>query len=72
MHRSQVKPGSSPDDMERQIDQWATHVHEKAQRYQQLKTELARISSTQSAANGAITVTVGPSGLANDAFPRVI
>ncbi|WP_192909809.1 YbaB/EbfC family nucleoid-associated protein [Gandjariella thermophila] len=49
--------------MERQIDQWAAQVHDKARRYQELKEDLAAISSTATAANGAIKVTVGASGL---------
>lgn len=54
------------DDMERRIEQWATQAQEKAQRYQQLKQDITEISATASAANGAITVTVGPSGILQD------
>jgi DNA-binding protein YbaB len=52
-----------PDDIDRQIDQWATKVGEKAQQYQRLKDDLTQISATVTGANGAVTVTVGPSGL---------
>lgn len=55
--------GAGPDDMERRIDQWAAQMQEKAERYQQLKQDLTTISATASSANGAVTVTVGPSGV---------
>jgi DNA-binding protein YbaB len=52
-----------PDDIDRQIDRWATQIQEKAQQYQRLKDDLTQITGTATAANGAVTVTVGPSGL---------
>lgn len=51
------------DDMERRVDQWAAQLQDKAARYQQLKQDLTTISATASGANGAVAVTVGPSGL---------
>ena len=52
-----------PEDMSRQIDEWASAVHRKAEQYQALKQEIAEISSEATGANGAIRVEVGPSGL---------
>lgn len=55
-----------PEDMSRQIDEWASAVHRKAEQYQALKQEIAEISSEATGANGAIRVEVGPSGLLTD------
>lgn len=56
-------PGSGPEDMERQIDQWAAQIHEKASAYKALTAEREAITGRGEAANGAIRVTVNRAGI---------
>ncbi|MBP2337430.1 DNA-binding protein YbaB [Saccharothrix coeruleofusca] len=47
----------------RLVDDWERNAEEKAARYESMRQEVERISLTASAANGAVSVTVGPNGI---------
>ncbi|RZQ60746.1 YbaB/EbfC family nucleoid-associated protein [Amycolatopsis suaedae] len=53
-------------DVERMVSDWQRDVTEKARRYDELRARVEEISVTESAAGGAVTVTVGPNGAATD------
>ncbi len=50
-------------DVERMVDDWERDAKEKAARYQRMQQEVQGISITGSAANGAVSVTVGSNGI---------
>lgn len=50
-------------DIERMVDDWERNAAEKAQRYQRMREQIGQLSITESVANGAVTVTVGPNGI---------
>ncbi|QFZ21300.1 YbaB/EbfC family nucleoid-associated protein [Saccharothrix syringae] len=45
------------------IDRWEQEAEQKAARYQEMSREVQQISITASAADGAVTVTVGANGI---------
>lgn len=49
--------------VQRLVDDWERNAEEKAARYESMRQEVERISITASAANGAVSVTVGPNGI---------
>nr|WP_042184851.1 YbaB/EbfC family nucleoid-associated protein [Kibdelosporangium sp. MJ126-NF4]CEL16168.1 hypothetical protein [Kibdelosporangium sp. MJ126-NF4]CTQ94093.1 hypothetical protein [Kibdelosporangium sp. MJ126-NF4] len=49
--------------IERMVDDWEHNAAENATRYQNMQAEVERISITESAADGAVRVTVGPNGI---------
>lgn len=53
-------------DIERMVDDWERNAAEKAARYQAMSREVQQVSITGSAAEGAVTVTVGPNGIPTD------
>lgn len=52
--------------VQRLVDDWERNAEEKAARYESMRQEVERISITASAANGAVSVTVGPNGIPSD------
>ncbi|KAA2262662.1 YbaB/EbfC family nucleoid-associated protein [Solihabitans fulvus] len=57
---------NTPDDVGRVVDQWSTRVAERAQRFKETQRAVSAISVTESAAGGAIRVTVNSSGNLSD------
>lgn len=49
--------------VERMIDQWERNAVEKAERYDAMRQGVEQISITESAAGGAVSVTVGHNGI---------
>ncbi|MFE9751043.1 YbaB/EbfC family nucleoid-associated protein [Saccharothrix saharensis] len=49
--------------VQRLVDDWERDAELKAARYESMRQEVERISITASAANGAVSVTVGPNGI---------
>lgn len=49
--------------VERMIDQWERDAVEKAERYDAMRQGVEQISITESAADGAVSVTVGHNGI---------
>lgn len=49
--------------IERMVDDWERNAAENARRYQNMQAEVERISITESAADGAVRVTVGANGI---------
>jgi DNA-binding protein YbaB len=49
--------------VERMVSEWERNAEENAARYQNMQQEVERISITESAADGAVRVTVGPNGI---------
>jgi DNA-binding protein YbaB len=49
--------------IERMVDDWERDAAEKATRYQAMSREVQQVSITGSAADGAVTVTVGANGI---------
>lgn len=58
--------GDQATDAERRVEQWATQVAEKAQRYQDMQAQIAEITITESSGDGAVRLTVGASGVLTD------
>jgi DNA-binding protein YbaB len=50
-------------DVERMVDHWERDAEENASRYTNMRQEVEQISITESAADGAIEVTVGHNGI---------
>jgi DNA-binding protein YbaB len=50
-------------DVERMVDEWERDATAKSQRYQAMQEQVAQLSIAASAANGAVTVTVGNNGI---------
>lgn len=59
-------PGGQATDAERRVEQWASQVAEKAQRYQDMQAQIAEITITESSGDGAVRLTVGASGVLTD------
>ncbi|MET0235867.1 MAG: YbaB/EbfC family nucleoid-associated protein, partial [Kibdelosporangium sp.] len=53
-------------DIERMVSDWEHNAAANAERYQNLHQEVEHISITESAADGAVRVTVGPNGIPTD------
>lgn len=49
--------------VERMVDDWERDAKQKSERYQRMQQEVEQISITESAANGAVSVTVGSNGI---------
>jgi DNA-binding protein YbaB len=49
--------------IERMVSDWERNAEENAARYQNMQQEVERISITESAADGAVSVTVGANGI---------
>jgi DNA-binding protein YbaB len=49
--------------IERMVSDWERNAEENAARYQNMQQEVERISITESAADGAVQVTVGANGI---------
>ena len=49
--------------IERMVDDWERNAAENAARYQNMQAEVERISITESAGDGAVSVTVGANGI---------
>lgn len=58
--------GQDPEQVERELSQWAGQFEEKAQRYQRMSQEAEKINITESSRDGAIRVTVGANGNITD------
>ncbi|SDG21050.1 YbaB/EbfC DNA-binding family protein [Lentzea fradiae] len=54
--------GGSPEQVERQIEDWAQQAEQKAQRYQQMSAAVSAVSATESSPDGVVKVTVNASG----------
>lgn len=52
--------------IERMVDEWERDAAKKAARYENLRQEVERISITESAADGAVSVTIGHNGIPSD------
>ena len=53
-------------DVLRVVDDWERNAEEKAQRYQEMSSQVSQVSITGSAADGAVRVTVGANGIPTD------
>lgn len=53
-------------DVERMVDDWERNATEKAAKYERMRQEVEQVSITESAAGGAVRVTVGQNGLPTD------
>jgi DNA-binding protein YbaB len=58
--------GAGPEETERRVEQWAAQFAAKADRYQLMQAEIARVSATESSADGAVQVTVDSGGVITD------
>ncbi|MFD4669889.1 YbaB/EbfC family nucleoid-associated protein [Lentzea sp. NPDC058450] len=54
--------GGSPEQVERQLEEWARQAEQKAERYQQMGAAVSAVSATDSTSDGMIRVTVNSSG----------
>lgn len=52
--------------VQRLVDEWEKNAVEKAAKYESMRQEVERISITESAAGGAVRVTVGNNGIPTD------
>ncbi|CRK58289.1 hypothetical protein [Alloactinosynnema sp. L-07] len=52
--------------VQRLVDEWERDAVEKAERYENMRQEVERVSITESAANGAVSVTIGHNGIPSD------
>lgn len=52
--------------VQRLVDEWERDAEQKAARYDSMRQEVEQISITESAAGGAVSVTVGHNGIPND------
>lgn len=58
--------GASPEQTERQVQQWAAEYAAKADRYQQMQQQISQVSATESSPDGAVQVTVDSGGVVTD------
>ncbi len=58
--------GQDPEQVQREVSQWAAQFEEKAQQYQRMSQEVNKISVTESSRDGAVRVTVGANGNITD------
>lgn len=54
--------GGSPEQVERQLEEWAQQAEQKAERYQQMSTAVSAVSASDSTPDGMVRVTVNSSG----------
>ncbi|MDQ4011515.1 MAG: YbaB/EbfC family nucleoid-associated protein [Actinomycetota bacterium] len=54
--------GTDPDQVERQISQWAQGFADKAERFGAMRAQVEQIQVTESSADGAVRVTIDSSG----------
>ncbi|MCS7476775.1 YbaB/EbfC family nucleoid-associated protein [Umezawaea endophytica] len=54
--------GGSPEQVERQLEEWARQAEQKAVRYQQMGSAVSAVSATESTPDGMVRVTVNSSG----------
>ncbi|MGQ0717179.1 MAG: YbaB/EbfC family nucleoid-associated protein [Pseudonocardiales bacterium] len=54
--------GTDPDQLERQLSQWAQGFADKAQRFDAMRAEVEQIQVTESSTDGAVRVTIDSSG----------
>jgi DNA-binding protein YbaB len=54
--------GGSPEQVERQLEDWARQAERKAERYQEMSTAVSAVSATESSPDGVVRVTVNASG----------
>lgn len=54
--------GSDPDQVERQLSQWAQGFADKAERFGAMRAQVEQIQVTESSADGAVRVTIDSSG----------
>lgn len=54
--------GGSPEQVERQLEEWAQQAEQKAERYQQMSAAVSAVGATESSPDGMVTVTVNASG----------
>lgn len=58
--------GDQPSAAQRQVEEWAAQVAQKAERYQAMQARVAGITVTESSSDGAVRLTVGSSGVMTD------
>ena len=56
----------SPDDARARLDQWTADAKAKAQRYQAMKTQAAKVSVSATSPDGVVTATVDSAGNVSD------
>lgn len=54
--------GGSPEQVERQLEEWAQQAEQKAERYQEMGAAVSAVSTTETSPDGVVTVTVNASG----------
>lgn len=54
--------GGSPEQVERQLEEWAQQAEQKAERYQQMSTAVSAVSASDSTPDGMVRVTVNSAG----------
>lgn len=54
--------GGSPEQVERQLEEWARQAEQKAERYQQMGAAVSAVGATESSPDGMVKVTVNSSG----------
>lgn len=54
--------GGSPEQVERQLEEWAQQAEQKAERYQEMGAAVSAVSATETSPDGVVTVTVNASG----------
>ncbi|ANZ34731.1 hypothetical protein BBK82_00190 [Lentzea guizhouensis] len=54
--------GGSPEQVERQLEDWARQAEQKAERYQEMSAAVSAVSATESSPDGVVRVTVNASG----------
>ncbi len=54
--------GGSPEQVERQLEDWARQAERKAERYQEMGAAVSAVSATESSPDGMVKVTVNASG----------
>jgi DNA-binding protein YbaB len=57
-----VTIGGSPEQVERQLEEWARQAEQKAERYQEMSAAVSAVGATESSPDGMVTVTVNSSG----------
>lgn len=54
--------GGSPEQVERQLEEWAQQAERKAERYQEMGAAVSAVDATESSPDGMVRVTVNSSG----------
>jgi DNA-binding protein YbaB len=55
--------GATPEQASQRVEEWAQQFAAKAERYQEMQAQVARLSSTEASPDGAVRVTVDASGV---------